>query len=91
MVVINAAKIKLTGNKLENKKYYKHTGYMGHLKETTAGELMEKRPEDVIENAVRRMLPRSPLGRQVMSKLHVYADAEHKQVAQKPEPFELKY
>ncbi|MDF1565880.1 MAG: 50S ribosomal protein L13 [Deltaproteobacteria bacterium] len=91
VVVINAEKIKLTGKKLADKMYYRHTGYTGGIVETTAAELMEKKPEDVIIHAVRRMLPRSPLGRKLMGKLHVYAGAEHKQVAQQPEPYELKY
>jgi large subunit ribosomal protein L13 len=91
VVVINAEKIRLTGRKLAQKKYYKHTGYPGGLKEASAGELLEKRPEDLVVHAVRRMLPRSPLGRKLMKKLHVYAGPDHNQVAQKPEPFELPY
>ncbi len=91
VVVINAEKIRLSGRKLAQKKYYKHTGFPGGLKETSAGELLEKRPEDLVVHAVRRMLPRSPLGRKLMKKLHVYAGPDHAQVAQKPEPFELPY
>jgi large subunit ribosomal protein L13 len=91
VVVINAAKVKLTGAKLANKMYYQHSGYVGGLKTTSAGELQATKPEALIENAVRRMISRNPLGRKMMSKLHVYAGAEHNQVAQKPEPFELQY
>jgi len=91
VVVINAAKVKFTGNKLNDKIYYHHTGFPGGIKSITAGAQMAKKPEDVIVNAIKRMLPRNPLGRQMMSKLRVYANAEHEQVAQQPEPYTLPY
>ena len=89
VVVINAEKIRLTGNKEEDKLYHRHTGYVGGLKSTSAAELRTKHPEDLLYNAVRRMLPRSPLGRDMMRKLRVYAGSEHPHVAQKPEAMEL--
>jgi len=91
VVIVNASKVKLSGNKLTDKKYYKHTGFIGGIRETTAAQLQAKHPEDVIIHAVRRMLPRSPLGRSLMRKLHVYAGAEHEQVAQAPTPYQLPY
>jgi large subunit ribosomal protein L13 len=91
VVVINAAQVRLTGRKERSKKYYRHTGYPGGLKETTAAELRQSKPEDLLLNAVRRMLPRSPLGRDMMRKLRVYPGAEHPHVAQQPEAFELPY
>ncbi len=89
VVVINAEKIRLTGRKEENKVYYCHTGYVGGLKTSTAAVVREKRPEDLIYNAVRRMLPRTPLGRSMMRKLRVYAGGEHPHIAQKPEAIQL--
>ena len=78
VIVINADKVKLTGNKLKNKIYYRHTGYPGGIKETTAGKILEGRfPERVVEKAIERMIPRGPLGRQQMRNLRVYAGAEH--------------
>jgi large subunit ribosomal protein L13 len=78
VVVINADKVKLTGNKLKQKVYYKHTGYAGGIKETTAAKVLEGRfPERVLEKAVERMIPRGPLGRDQMRALHLYAGAEH--------------
>ncbi|RMG13292.1 MAG: 50S ribosomal protein L13 [Deltaproteobacteria bacterium] len=91
VVVINAAKVHLSGRKWQQKFYRHHSGYPGGLKEIRADALLQKRPERLIEDAVRRMLPRSPLGRQMMRKLRVYAGAEHPHVAQKPEPHELTY
>ena len=85
VVVINAAKIKLTGRKLDQKKYYRHSGYIGGLKTITARKLLEKRPEDLIINAVKGMLPKNRLGRQLNKKLKVYAGAEHPHQAQQPE------
>lgn len=85
VIVINAEKVKVTGKKMEQKIYYRHTGYVGGLKETTLKEMMAKKPEQVIEFAVKGMLPKGPLGRQMYTKLHVYAGPEHKQAAQKPE------
>ncbi len=89
IVVINAAKIKLTGKKLENKIYYRHTGYIGHLKSATAGEMMEKNPQRVVEKAVYGMLPNNKLRKIFMGKLKVYAGSEHPHAAQKPEPMEI--
>ncbi|MDY5112474.1 MULTISPECIES: 50S ribosomal protein L13 [unclassified Bilifractor] len=85
VVVINAEKIKVTGKKLEQKIYYRHSDYVGSLKETTLKEMLAKHPERVIEFAVKGMLPKGPLGREMMTKLHVYAGAEHPHAAQKPE------
>ena len=85
VVVINADKIKVTGKKLDQKIYYNHSEYVGGMKETTLREMMAKKPEKVIELAVKGMLPKGPLGRQMITKLHVYAGPEHEQAAQKPE------
>ena len=85
VIVINAEKIKVTGKKLDQKIYYNHSDYVGGMKETTLKEMMEKHPERVIELAVKGMLPKGPLGRQMYTKLHVYAGPEHEQAAQKPE------
>ena len=85
VVVINAAKIRLTGRKLDEKNYYRHSGYIGGLKTITARKLLEKRPEDVIRRAVKGMLPKNRLGRQLFKKLKVYAGPEHPHDAQKPE------
>lgn len=90
VIVINARHVKLTGRKLEQKTYYRHSGYMGGIKETTAGRLLETHPERVITAAVKGMLPRGPLGRRMLRKLKVYADAEHPHAAQKPEPLETR-
>ena len=85
VVVINAEKVRLTGKKLANKHYYKHTGYVGSVKDTTAGKILEGRfPERVIQKAVERMISRNPMGRQQMTKLKVYAGAEHPHTAQNP-------
>jgi large subunit ribosomal protein L13 len=89
MVVVNAEKIKVTGNKLEDKMYYRHTGYIGNLKSINLGKLLETHPERAIQNAVRGMLPRNPLGRAVFRKLHVYAGPEHPHAAQQPTQLEL--
>ena len=85
VIVINADKIKVTGKKLDQKIYYHHSDYVGGMKETTLREMLNKKPERVIELAVKGMLPKGPLGRQMMTKLHVYAGAEHGHEAQKPE------
>ena len=85
VIVINADKVKLTGKKLANKHYYKHTGYIGSVKDTTAGKILSGRfPERVIQKAVERMISRNPLGRQMMTKLKVYAGSEHPHTAQNP-------
>ena len=90
VIVINAAKIHLTGRKLEGKIYYRHTGYPGSVRETTAGEMLEKHPERLVEKAVRGMLPKNALGRRMLRKLKVYSDADHPHAAQKPEALEIR-
>ena len=85
VVVINASKVKVTGKKLDQKIYYHHSDYVGGMKETTLREMLAKKPEKVVELAVKGMLPKGPLGRQMFTKLHVYAGADHNQAAQKPE------
>lgn len=85
VIVINAEKIKVTGKKLDQKVYYHHSDYVGGMKETTLRKMMAKKPEQVIELAVKGMLPKGPLGRTMIKKLHVYAGAEHAHQAQKPE------
>ena len=85
VIVINAEKVKVTGKKLNQKIYYHHSDYVGGMRETTLKEMLAKKPERVIELAVKGMLPKGPLGRQMYTKLHVYAGPEHKQQAQKPE------
>ena len=85
VVVINAEKIKVTGKKLDQKIYYHHSEYVGGMKETTLKEMLAKKPEKVVELAVKGMLPKGPLGRSMFDKLHVYAGPEHQQAAQKPE------
>ncbi|MGC4121150.1 MAG: 50S ribosomal protein L13 [Myxococcales bacterium] len=89
VIVINAAKVKLTGTKEQKKLYYKHTLHPGGLKITTAEKLREKHPEDMVINAVKRMLPRNALGRQLMTKLKVYAGAEHNHKAQQPVEYKV--
>ncbi|MDE6530981.1 MAG: 50S ribosomal protein L13 [Lachnospiraceae bacterium] len=89
VIVVNADKVKVTGKKLDQKIYYHHSGYVGGLKETTLREKLAKKPEEVIELAVKGMLPKGPLGRDMYRKLFVYAGPEHKHAAQKPE--ELKF
>ncbi len=82
VVVVNAEKIRVTGNKLKGKKYYRHTGYMGGIKETTLGDMLQRRPRRVVELAVRGMLPRNRLGRQLYRHLKVYAGPDHPHEAQ---------
>jgi large subunit ribosomal protein L13 len=89
VIVINAEKIALTGKKLEQKCYYRHSGYMGGLKTTTAKELLAKKPEDIILFAVKGMLPKNKLGRQLFKKLRVYAGDKHPHTAQNPEILKL--
>ena len=89
VIVINADKIKVTGKKMDQKMYYRHSDYVGGMKEATLKEMMAKKPEDVIKLAVKGMLPKGPLGRQMLKKLHVYAGAEHAHAAQKPETLEF--
>ena len=86
VIVINAENVRLTGRKLEQKTYYRHTGYMGGIKEPTAGRMLETFPERVFEAAVKGMLPKGPLGRKMMRKLKVYKGPNHPHQAQKPAP-----
>lgn len=89
VIVINASKVVLTGRKLEEKKYYHHSGYPGGLKEETYGDLMARKPEFVVEKAIKNMLPHNKLGRQMYRKLKVYAGSDHSHQAQKPIPLKI--
>ncbi|GAA0386950.1 50S ribosomal protein L13 [Acrocarpospora corrugata] len=89
VIVINADKVALTGNKLQQKKAYRHSGYPGGLRSVTYGELMEKRPDRAVEKAVKGMLPKNALGRKMVKKLKVYAGSEHPHKAQLPVPFTI--
>ena len=91
VIVVNADKIKVTGNKLNDKIYYSHSDHVGGLKSITLKELLAKDSTEVIKHAVKGMLPKGPLGRSMMNKLFVYAGPDHKQQAQKPEALEIKY
>ena len=91
VIVVNADKIQVTGKKMDQKVYYNHSDYVGGMKEATLREKMAKKPEDVITLAVKGMLPKGPLGREMIKKLHVYAGPEHEQAAQKPVALEIKY
>jgi large subunit ribosomal protein L13 len=91
VIVVNADKIKVTGKKLDQKIYYNHSDYVGGMRETTLRELNAKKPGEAIKLAVKGMLPKGPLGRQMITKLHVYAGPEHNNAAQKPEVLEIKY
>lgn len=90
VIILNAEKIHLTGNKLNDKIYYRHTQFAGGLKQRTALEMRTKYPTKMIELAIKGMLPKNTLGRQMFSKLHVYTGAEHPHAAQKPEAYELR-
>ena len=85
VIIVNAVKVSVTGKKLDQKIYYHHSDYVGGMKETTLREMMAKKPEKVLELAVKGMLPKGPLGRSMIKKLHVYAGPEHNNAAQKPE------
>jgi large subunit ribosomal protein L13 len=89
IVVVNAEKIRVTGNKLKDKMYHHHTGYIGNLKSVPLDKLLQTHPERALESAVKGMLPRGPLGRQMLSKLRVFAGPEHKHTAQQPLPLEV--
>jgi large subunit ribosomal protein L13 len=89
IVVINAEKVHVSGNKANDKMYYRHSGYMGGLKETSFNDMIKRSPERVIEIAVKGMLPRNPLGRAMYRKLKVYAGAEHQHTAQQPQPLDI--
>jgi large subunit ribosomal protein L13 len=89
IIVVNAEKVAVTGNKLQDKKYYRYSGHIGSLKTTTLGKLLQEHPERAIEFAVKGMLPKTTLGRQMYRKLHVFAGANHPHAAQQPKPLEL--
>ena len=89
VIVVNAEKVVTTGKKLDQKKYYHHSEYVGGMKEATLKEMMQKKPEFVITHAVKGMLPKGHLGRQMLTKLHVYAGPEHNHAAQKPEVLDI--
>jgi len=89
VIVVNAEKIALTGNKLADKKYYRHSGFPGGIKEITAGKLIEKKPEDLIKKAVKGMLPKNKLSRHMLSKLKIYSGSEHPHKAQQPKTVNL--
>jgi large subunit ribosomal protein L13 len=89
IVVINAEKVRVSGNKAKDKMYYRHSGYMGGLKATNFSDMIERSPERVIEIAVKGMLPRNPLGREMYRKLKVYAGPQHQHAAQQPQPLEI--
>lgn len=91
VIIVNADKVNVSGKKLDQKVYYNHSDYVGGMKETTLREMMAKKPEKVMELAVKGMLPKGPLGRSMMTKLHVYAGPEHDNAAQKPEVLEIKF
>ena len=88
IVVVNAEKIRVTGNKLQDKKYYRYTGYIGNLKSISLEKLLKEKPERVIQKAVKGMLPRNPLGRKMFSKLKVFSGPDHDHAAQQPIPLE---
>ena len=89
VIIVNADKVKVTGKKLDQKKYYHHSDYVGGMKETSLKEMIAKKPEKVVELAVKGMLPKGPLGREMYKKLFVYAGAEHPHAAQKPEVLDI--
>ena len=89
IIIVNAEKIKVTGNKLADKMYYHHTGYIGNLKSINLGKQLQEHPERVLEGAIKGMLPKNPLGRAMFRKLHVYAGPEHPHTAQQPQPLDI--
>lgn len=91
VIIVNADKVKVTGKKLDQKIYKRHSGYIGGLKETTLRVMLDKKPEEVLRHSIKGMLPKGTLGRQMFKKLHVYAGPEHKNQAQKPEVLEIKF
>ncbi len=90
VIVVNAAKLKLTGRKLDDKMYYRHSGHIGHLKQENARKLLERKPEVVIRHAVKGMLPKNDLGKKLIKKLKIYTDGQHPHDAQKPKTLEIK-
>ena len=89
IVVINAGKVRVTGNKAQDKMYHRHTGYIGNLKSESFADLISRKPEEAIQRAVKGMLPRNPLGRQMLRKLKVFAGAEHTHAAQQPQTLDI--
>ena len=89
VIIVNADKIAVTGKKLDQKVYYRHSAYVGGLKQETLRQKLDKKPEDVLVHAIKGMLPKGPLGREMLKKLHVYAGPEHEHAAQKPEVLEI--
>ncbi len=89
LVVVNADKVRVTGNKLSDKMYYRHTGYVGNLRSASLSQMLDRHPERVIELAVKGMLPRNPLGRSMLKKLKVFAGPTHRHAAQQPQPLEI--
>jgi len=89
IIVVNAEKVRVTGSKLQNKMYHRHTGYIGNLKTISLEKLLAKAPDRVITHAVKGMLPRNPLGRAMLKKLRVYAGPEHRHEAQQPQPLDI--
>ena len=89
IIVVNAGKVKVTGNKMNDKKYHKHTGYIGNLKTSTLGDMLKKNPSFVIKNAVKGMLPKSSLGRDMIKKLKIFENEDHSHQAQKPKILEI--
>lgn len=89
IVIVSAEKIKVTGNKLADKYYHHHTGYVGNLKSISLGKQLQQHPERVLETAIKGMLPKNPLGRAMFKKLHVYAGPEHPHAAQQPQPLDI--
>jgi large subunit ribosomal protein L13 len=89
VIVVNAERVAVTGKKREDKRYYRHSGYPGGLRSRTLGEMLERRPEEVVRRAVRGMLPRTRLGRAQLRKLKVYAGPDHPHAAQRPQPMEI--
>jgi len=90
VIIINAEKVEFTGKKLQDKKYYNHSGWAGGLRERTAAEMRDKYPRELLERTIKGMIPHNRLGRQMVKKLHVYAGSEHPHQAQKPESYELR-
>ncbi len=90
VIIINAEKVKFTGNKLQNKVYYRHSNHPGGLKEETAAKVMESHPERILERSIKGMLPKTKLGRQMYRNLYIYVGGEHKHEAQQPKPYELR-
>ncbi|MDR2940225.1 MAG: 50S ribosomal protein L13 [Clostridiales bacterium] len=91
VIIINADKINVTGKKLLQKKYYRHSDYVGSLKEVSLKDMLDKKPTEVLRHAIKGMLPKNPLGRQMFTKIRIYSGPEHEQQAQQPEVLEIKY